>query len=259
MKSPMKQIKAIIADDEKSLRQFLRIKLEEVWPELVICGEAENGREALQLVERHQPEIAFLDIRMPGLTGMEVAGKISRSCWVVFVTAYDNYAVEAFENEVVDYLLKPVSLERLKRTVNRLKHKVGSHPSPPEMVSEMVHRLMEGLSGTKGPGKLRYVRVQQRDSIRLIPVDEVIYFKSGDKYTLVITGEGEWIIRKPIKELAEELDTDIFWQIHRGIIVNVRHIERVSRSLSGRGVVRLKDRDETLKVSNRYMHLFRQM
>ena len=252
----MNDVKAVIADDEAALRQFLRARLSEVWPELVICGEAKNGREALDLIERHRPHIAFLDIKMPGLTGMEVASKIAGACRVVFVTAYDEYAVEAFEKEAVDYLLKPVSRERLERTVKRLKEDLETGKAVP---AEILNRLMVLFSGEEASQRLQYLRVQQGDAVRLIPVDDVIYFKAEDKYTTVITEEGEALIRKPIKDLAEELDPDKFWQIHRGTIVNVRSIARVSRSLTGKGVVKLKDRSETLTVSNRYMHLFKQM
>ncbi|MFC1824284.1 LytR/AlgR family response regulator transcription factor [Thermodesulfobacteriota bacterium] len=255
----MKDVKAIIADDEEPLRRFLRARLSEVWPELIICGEAKNGQQALDLIERHRPEIAFLDIRMPGLTGMKVAEQIVRSCLVVFVTAYDQYAVEAFENEAVDYLLKPVSVNRLRKSVNRLKKKLKTDPGSSEVPAETLNRLLAAFSNKKGRQHLQYVRVQKGDGIRLIPVDEVIYFKASDKYTLVITGDEESLIRKPIKELTKELDPEYFWQIHRGTIVNVRSISRVSRSLTGRGVVRLEHRQETLRVSNRYMHLFRQM
>lgn len=252
----MKEWKAIIADDEAPLRQFLRARLAEVWPELVVCGEARNGKEAVDLVESLHPQIAFLDIKMPGLTGMEVAEKIAGSCRVVFVTAYDEYAVEAFDKEAVDYLLKPVTTERLERTVNRLKQTMETAVEVP---AEVIRSLVERLSGGRGSKHLQYLRVQQGESVRLIPVDEVIYCKSDVKYTVVITKEGESLIRKPIRELAEELDPERFWRIHRGTIVNVRSIARVSRSLTGKGVVRLKDRTETLTVSNRYMHLFKQM
>jgi DNA-binding LytR/AlgR family response regulator len=250
------EVKAVIADDEAPLRQSLRARLAEVWPELVICGEAKNGKEALALVERHRPQIAFLDIRMPGLTGMQVAEKIAGACRIVFVTAYDDYAVEAFEKEAVDYLLKPVIRERLEKTVKRLKEELETGATLP---AEMLHRLMVRLSREEGSKSLQYLRVQHGDGVRLIPVAEVIYFKAEDKYTTVITKEGESLVRKSIKELADELDPEKFWQIHRGTIVNVRSIARVSRSLTGKGVVKLKDRSETLAVSNRYMHLFRQM
>ena len=252
----MSDVKAVIADDEAPLRQFLRARLAEVWPELIICGEAKNGKEALALVEQHRPHIAFLDIKMPGLTGMEVAERIAGACRVVFVTAYDEYAVEAFEREAVDYLLKPVSSERLARTVKRLKQdlETGANVS-----AEILHRLITRFSEDEGSRHLQYVCVQHGDGVRLIPVENVIYFKAQDKYTLVITREGESLIRKPIRELGEELDPEKFWQIHRGTVVNARFIARVSRSLTGKGVVKLKDRSETLIVSNRFMHLFKQM
>jgi DNA-binding LytR/AlgR family response regulator len=250
------EVKAVIADDEAPLRQSLKARLAEVWPELVICGEAINGREALELIARHRPQVAFLDIRMPGLTGMEVAERIAGACRIVFVTAFDEYAVDAFEKEAVDYLLKPVTRERLEKTVKRLKEDLESGKTVP---AEVLHRIMVRLSGEETSQRLQYLRVQHGDAVRLIPVDEVIYFKAEDKYTLVITRDGESLIRKSIKELADELDPEKFWQIHRGTIVNVRFIARVSRSLTGKGVVKLKDRSETLAVSNRYMHLFKQM
>jgi len=251
--------KAIIADDEEQLRSYLRLRLSEVWPDLVICGEAGNGEEAVELVEKFRPEIAFLDIRMPGMSGMEVAGKIAGSCWVVFITAYDQYAVEAFENDAIDYLLKPVTNERLETSVDRLKKRVAASSRPPADISGVVDRLMASLTEKKRPGHLQWIRAQQGDGVRLIPVDDIFYFKSSDKYTLVITEEGESLIRKPIKELEEELDPDRFWRIHRGTIVNTAHIEKMDRSLTGRGVLRLKNRQEILTVSRNYMHIFRQM
>jgi DNA-binding LytR/AlgR family response regulator len=252
----MSEVKAVIADDEAPLRQFLKTRLAEVWPELVICGEAKNGREALDLIERHRPQVAFLDIRMPGFSGLEVAGKAEGACRIVFVTAFDEYAVEAFEKEAVDYLLKPLSKERLAKTVKRLKGALESGAAAP---ADALQRLMARLAEMKGSGRLQYLRVQHGDGVRLIDVNEVIYFKAEDKYTAVITREGESLVRKPIKELAEDLDREKFWQIHRGAIVNVRFIARMSRSLTGKGVVKLKDRSETLTVSSRYMHLFKQM
>lgn len=256
----MKDVNAVIADDEKLLRQSLRALLAEAWPELVICGEASNGREAVELISAHRPQIAFLDIRMPGLSGLEVAEAIGDFCHVVFVTAFDHYALQAFEREALDYLLKPVSLERLRKTVTRLKEKIATAPPrlPPD-AAEALRRLLTDLTIEEGPQRIQYLRVQQGDGVRLVPVDDVIYFKASDKYTEVITRQGESLIRKPIKELAGELDPGTFWQIHRGTIVNVRFIARVSRSLTGSGVVKLTGRDEALPVSSRYMHLFKQM
>jgi DNA-binding LytR/AlgR family response regulator len=252
----MKKIKALIADDEEQLRKYLKAKLSEVWPDLDICGEAKNGREAMEFIEKHQPDIVFLDIRMPGLTGMEVARKIAGACRVVFVTAYDEYAVEAFEKGAVDYLLKPVTRERLEKTVRRLQAQIAAPSKPSSEVSEIMERL---LAERKGPSYLRWVRVQHKDGVRLIPVEEVCYFQASDKYTLVITKGADSLIRKTIKELVIELDPGQFWQIHRGTIVNASCVAQVGRSLTGRGVVRLKDRPETLTVSHRYMHVFKQM
>lgn len=255
----MNQIRAIIADDEEQLRQHLRSQLTEVWPDLIISGEAKNGQEALELIEQYRPDIAFLDIRMPGLSGIEVAKKIAGSCWVVFVTAYDQYAVEAFEHEAIDYLLKPVTAGRLAKTVKRLKNQITSSQKPPQEIAEIVQRLLTSLPQRQAPAYMHIVRVQKGDGIRLIPVEEVYYFKASDKYTMVITKEGESLIRKPIKELADELDPQQFWRIHRGTIVNVQCIDQVSRSLTGRGLVKLKGRSETLAVSRQYIHLFKQM
>jgi DNA-binding LytR/AlgR family response regulator len=255
----MKKIKALIADDEEQLLKYLKARLFEAWPELVICGEARNGREAVELIEKHQPEIVFLDIRMPGLTGMEVARKIAGACRVVFVTAYDEYAVEAFEKGAADYLLKPVTRERLDKTVKRLREQITAQANPFSETRDIMQRLLTDLAERKGPIYLRWLRVQHKDGVRLIPVEEVCYFRAGDKYTLVITQGGDALIRKTIKDLAGELDPQQFWQIHRGTIVNAGFISKVGRSLTGRGVVRLKDRTETLTVSHRYMHVFKQM
>lgn len=251
--------KAIIADDEKELRTYLRSLLSEAWPDLVISGEAANGKEALALVQSEHPQIAFLDIKMPGLTGMDVARRIAGLCHIVFVTAYDRYAVEAFEREAVDYLLKPVSKERLTQTVQRLKERLESASLPSPQLTEVVEQLLSMLPAQAGRDYLRWIRTQHKDSIRLIPVEEIDYFKAGDKYTLVMTKEGESLIKKSIKELAEELDPAQFWQIHRGIIVNISRIDRVSHSLTGRGIVKLKERSEFLTVSRNYLHLFKHM
>lgn len=255
----MPEIRAIIADDEEQLRTYLKSRLSEVWPELVICGEARNGREALKAIEKEQPHIAFLDIRMPGLSGMEVAKKIAGSCRVVFITAYDQYAVEAFESEAIDYLLKPVTNKRLKSTVDRIKKQIAASSTPPSDLSEIVERVMTGLQERYAPGYLQWIRAQQGDGTRLIPVDEVYYFKASEKYTMVMTAAGESLINKTIKELANELDPDKFWRIHRGTIVNAACIDKVSRSLTGRGVIQLKDLQELLTVSRSYIHIFKQM
>lgn len=251
--------KAIIADDEKELRTYLKSILSEIWPELVICGEAENGKEAVELVESKHPQIAFLDIRMPGFSGMEVAKRIAGQCRIVFVTAFDQYAVEAFEREAVDYLVKPVSKDRLVQTVQRLKNQLNSSTEPPARLAEVVEQILSKLPAKVGTDFLRWIKTQDKDSVRLVPVEEADYFKAEDKYTLVVTKQGESLIKKSIKELAQELDPGQFWQIHWGTIVNVSKIDKVSRSLTGRGMLKLKGRPELLTVSRNYLHLFKQM
>lgn len=250
--------RAIIADDEKELRTYLKSILSEIWPDLMICGEAKNGKEALELVESKHPQIAFLDIRMPGLSGMEVAKRIAAQCRIVFVTAFDQYAVEAFEKEALDYLLKPVSKDRLTQTVQRLKNQLDASIELPRL-TEVVEQVLSKLPGRGKPDFLRWIKTQDKDSIRLIPVEEADYFKAEDKYTLVMTKDGESLIKKSIKELVQELDPARFWQIHRGTIVNVSKIDKVSRSFTGRGVLKMKGRPELLIVSRSYLHLFKQM
>jgi DNA-binding LytR/AlgR family response regulator len=196
---------------------------------------------------------------MPGLTGMDLAARIAGLCHIVFVTAFDRYAVEAFEREAVDYLLKPVSKERLMQTVQRLKDRIESTSLPAPQLTEVVHQLLLRLPAQSGREHLRWIRTQHKDSTRLIPVEDVDYFKAEDKYTLVMTREGEFLIKKSIKELAEELDPAQFWQIHRSTIVNVSRIGSVSHSLTGRGVIKLKERSELLTVSRNYLHLFKHM
>ena len=252
--------KAIIADDEKELRTYLKRMLAETWPQLEICGEAANGKEALKMVDVFAPHIAFLDIKMPGLSGLDVAKNIAGICRIVFITAFDQYAVEAFERDAVDYLVKPVTKERLLQTINRLKKQLQSSPEPPADLARIITQVLADLQGnTNADQYLRWIKTQHKESVRLIPVEEVDYFQAGDKYTLVITAKGEALIKKSIKELSRELDPQQFWQIHRGTIVNVASIENVGRSLTGRGVLKLKNRPDTLTVSRQYLHLFKQM
>jgi DNA-binding LytR/AlgR family response regulator len=255
----MAQTTAIIAEDEEQLRNYLLKKLMEVWPELHILGAAENGVEALELIQRLCPHVAFLDIRMPGLSGMEVAKNAIGFCRVVFITAYDQYAVEAFETEAVDYLLKPVTRERLEKTVLRLKEPLHESAPPPFESLAAIERMLAGIADKGQHTSLRWVKVQEGKRIQIISVDDICYFKASDKYTLVRTTGGESLIKRSIKDLSEQLDPDIFWQIHRGTLVNVRCISGVSRSVTGRGVIRLKDVPESLTVSRSCMHLFKQM
>ncbi len=252
-------IKAIIADDEKELRVYLRHMLTDVWPELEIMGEAANGREALELVDAEAPQIAFLDIKMPGLTGLDVAKKIADHCHIVFVTAYDQYAVEAFEQEAVDYLVKPVTKKRLAQTVDRLKKQLQTSVVPPSGISDMISQVLARIQTQPHANYLQWIKTQHKESVRFIPVEDVDYFQAEDKYTIVITAAGEFLIKTSIKELTQELDPQKFWQIHRATIVNVSKIEDVSKSLTGRGVLKLKNRKDALTVSRQYLQLFKQM
>ena len=255
----MSPLKAIIADDEKELTTHLKSVLSEIWPDLTICGEAENGEEDPKLIEKYKPDIAFLDIHMPGLSGMEVARKVAGNCRVIFITAYDQYAIDAFENEAIDYILKPVTVSRLEKTAKRLKDQIANSIGPQSNLPEIVERLINAFPNKKKPEHLLWIRALHGDSIRLIPVDEVVYFKASDKYTIVLTKTGESLIKKPIRELADELDPDTFWRIHRSTIVNATGIDKVSRSLTGRFIIKLKDPPETLTVSRTYSHLFKQI
>ena len=250
---------AIIADDEEQLRIHLKSKLTKLWPDLRICGEAENGIRALDLIESLRPAIAFLDIKMPGLSGIEVAQKISADCRVVFITAFDRYAVEAFENEAVDYILKPVTDKRLQKTIQRLKKQISAISNPPIDFHQTMDRLLAALKDKQLPGYLKWIKVRHGEDVRLISVDEVCYFKAEDKYTVVKTRTGESLIKKSIRQLAAELDPDHFWRIHRGTIINVNFIDRINRSFSGRLSIKLEELPEALTVSRSYAHLFKQM
>lgn len=251
--------RAIIADDEEELRIYMKSRLAKIWPELDIFAEAKNGLEALKLIESTKPDIAFLDIKMPGLSGMQVAKKIIGSCRIVFITAYDQYAVEAFEREAIDYLLKPVSFERLKMTVERLKEKMRTDVLAPMDFSKVIEKLLDNIQEKKEPGHLKWIRAKHGDTIRLIAVKDVCYFKASEKYTQVVTIDSEVLIAKSIKQLSDELNPDYFWRIHRGTIVNAAHIAKVSRSLTGRFIIKLKNIPDLLTVSRRHTHLFRQM
>ncbi len=255
----MNPIRAIIADDEKQLRLYLKARLDALWPDLVICCEAENGLEALELIERHHPDIAFLDIKMPGLSGIEVAQKIATKCRVVFITAYEHFAIKAFENQALDYLLKPVTDKRLGKTIKRLRKELETSLEPSLETAGIIKRLVAEIKIGEQADYLRWIKVQHGDGIRLIPVDDVYYFQASEKYTMVITKEGEFLIRKSIRELSDKLDPDRFWRIHRGTIVNADFIAKTSRSFSGRCLIKLKDRPEILSVSRSYAYLFKQM
>jgi DNA-binding LytR/AlgR family response regulator len=271
---------AVIADDERLLREQLRARLAEVWPELEVVGEAKNGTEAVELVEEHHPDLVFLDIRMPGMNGIEAARAIAqlpvddegampenrrpwRGAEIVFITAYDQYAIEAFEQGVVDYVLKPAERERLLVTVERIRKRLAQRGSaegnaaPPAM-QQLLQKLAARMDPTKVP-QLRWIQATVGQNIQMIPVEEVLFFISDEKYTRVQTATLEALIRKPIKELIEELDAEVFWQIHRSTLVNTRFIAGVSRDLRGRQLVAVKGHNEKLEVSRSFAGLFKGM
>ena len=248
--------RAVIADDEVHLAEHLRARLAHLWPDLEVLPLAANGVEALRAINEEEPEVAFLDIRMPGLTGIELAKRIDTRTHVVFVTAFDQYAVEAFDREVVDYLLKPVTDERLAKAVERLQRKLASAETPPAL-DEVLARLARAIPGAAG--RLRWVRALKGEIVEQIAVDDVLYFQASDKYTCVVTRDGESLIRLPLAELTGQLDADVFWQIHRGTLVNMNEVAATRRDLGGRVFVKLKDGKTELPVSRAYAHLFKQM
>ncbi len=257
--------RAILADDERLMREQLLARLREAWPELDIVGEARNGAEAVELVDTLKPDLAFLDIRMPGLTGLDAAREIGGRCHIVFITAYDEYAVEAFEHGAVDYVLKPAERERLATTVARLKKRLAE-PAPDlsALLADLSSRLSRGIGEALAPAAaprafLQWIQASIGQELRMIAVDEVLFFTSDEKYTRVQTATQEALIRKPIKELLDSLDPGQFWQIHRSTLVNVKAIAGITRDFRGRQLVRLNGSSEKLEVSRSYAHLFKQM
>ncbi len=252
---------AIIADDERLMRDQLRMRLTQAWPDLEVVGEAKNGEEAIALVDELKPDLTFLDIRMPGKTGMEAARDIGARSQIVFVTAYDQYAVEAFERGAIDYVLKPPELERLTVTVERLKTRLDkprAAAAVAESVTAMLSQLAEKIAAPK-PAYLQWIQASIGQDLRMIPVEDILFFRSDEKYTCVQTDKFEALIRKPVRDLAEELDPALFWQIHRATLVNVNAIEGVTRDIRGRHLVLIKGRPDKLEVSRSFLHLFKQM
>jgi DNA-binding LytR/AlgR family response regulator len=246
--------RAIIAEDEELLRQELRQALASLWPELAICAEAADGVAAVRAMEEHEPDVVFLDIEMPGMSGLEVAKLVNGRCHIVFVTAYDKYAVAAFDEQAADYVLKPVSMARLASSLSRVKERMQRAPV-------RLEGLLESLAARSEPGSqyLRWITASQGPKLKFVTVDRVCYFQADNKYTMVMTADSELLIRRAIKELHEQLDPEQFWQIHRSTIVNINEIADVTRDLHGHMRVHLKQRKETLPVSESYTHLFRQM
>jgi DNA-binding LytR/AlgR family response regulator len=253
--------RAVVAEDEALLRGALCRLLAEAWPELDERIECEDGAEALEAIAQHQPDVAFLDIRMPGLSGLEVAAaaaECSPATRVVFTTAYDQYAIAAFERGAVDYLLKPIAPERLAVTVQRLKARPPQAPAEAASLAELVRELVR-RGDTAAPPPLTWIAASHGRETRLVMVDDVAYFRADSKYTVAVTAEGEFLLRTPLRELLGALDPQSFRQIHRSAIVNLKAIAAIVRDDSGRGALRLKQRPETLVVSQPFMALFKAM
>ncbi len=251
---------AVLIDDEPNLAEHLQRLLAELWPQLHIAATGQNGRQALELVATHQPDLLFLDIRMPEMDGLAVAQALTNDSdkppLIVFATAYDDYAVQAFESAAIDYLLKPVTRARLELSIRRLKRQIDS---PPEASAAALQTLLKKLDKPDTPSYLQWLRAGLGDTTQLLPVADVVYFKSEHKYTTAQTQSQEYVLRRSLKELLEQLDPNQFWQIHRSLVVNVADISRAKRDLRGRYTVHLKRRAETLRSSAAFGHLFKQM
>jgi DNA-binding LytR/AlgR family response regulator len=249
---------AVIADDERLMREQIIDRLKEAWPELQIVGEASNGNEAIAIVQSEEPDIVFLDIRMPGMDGIQAAQALAGRVHVVFVTAHDEYAISAFEHGAIDYLLKPPEPQRVALTCERLRARIKQEPDPMnDLLAQLSQRL--GAGGVKPREYMRWVQASVGANIRMIPTSDILFFRAEDKYTRVQTERFEALIRKPIKELIDELDPDEFWQIHRSTVVRVDAVEQVSRDFRGRQIVHVKGSEQKLEVSRSFNHLFKQM
>ncbi|GAA4792473.1 LytTR family DNA-binding domain-containing protein [Lysobacter hankyongensis] len=248
---------AIIAEDEAPLRRALRALLAEAWPELRVVAECEDGIAAMEAIAAHRPDLCFLDIRMPGVSGLDVArAAVAAKSLVVFTTAYDKYAVRAFETGAVDYLLKPVQPERLQRAVERLRARLRDASTDDD--AARVDTLEAALRPA-GARLIRWISAAVGDSVRMIGIEDVLFFQAQDKYVRVVTADGEAIIRTPIKELLAGLDPDAFWQVHRGTLVRVSAIDRLRRDEFGKSMLHLRGHDEALPVSAAFLHRFRGM
>ena len=254
---------ALIADDEPLLRRALARQLDEAWPELEVVAQTRNGRETVERFEALRPDICFLDVHMPGLSGVEAARFIGRRAHLVFVTAYDQYAVQAFAQGALDYLVKPVEPARLADTIARLRERLRAAQPAPD-TEALLERLAAQLQKKTAPDTLRWIRASVGQALRLIGVDEIDYLRSDEKYTRIAwRGDGgkpgEALIRTPLKELAAQLDPVQFVQVHRAVVVNLRAIAHVTRGANETAHIHLKGREEVLPVSRSYLHHFRQM
>lgn len=254
---------ALIADDEPLLRDALARLLAQAWPQLEVVAQARNGREAIELFDTHLPDVCFLDVQMPGKTGVEAARHIGRRAHLVFVTAYDEYAVQAFAQGALDYLVKPVQPERLADTVARLQERLRAS-APALNTDALLRELAASLQRSEQPATLRWLRASVGQTVRLIAVDDIDFLRSEDKYTLVAwrdeSGQPrDAVIRTPLKELVPQLDAAQFAQVHRSVVVNLRSVSHVTRGANETADVHLKGRADVLPVSRSYLHLFRQM
>ena len=271
---------ALIIDDEAPMRDYLRTVLANAWPELIIIGEAANGIAAIEEADQLKPDLIFLDIRMPGKNGLEAALELTRQSQVVFVTAYNEYAVDAFDRGAVDYLLKPVDPERLQKTVLRLKERLAekraqtattnnvkvsdnemNHAAQSQQMKQLLQQIMAQQLQQVAPPRqyLRWIQASVGNALRMISTNEIVFFRSDDKYTLVQTDQAEYLIRKTLKELEDELDPDEFWRIHRSTLVRVTAIAEVTRDFKGKQMLGLKGRSEKLEISRNHAYLFQQM
>jgi DNA-binding LytR/AlgR family response regulator len=248
---------AIVAEDEPILRAQLEGKLRKLWPELEIIASVGDGAAALEALEDRAPDFMFLDIQMPEMTGVEVAKHVGSRAHVVFVTAYDQYAIQAFETGAVDYILKPATDDRLQVTIERLKGKLEAPATPPTDLNAVLSQITRQMNA--GKPKLQWIKASVGSTLRMIPVADVLFFQSDEKYTRVALADGEALIKTPIRELVDGLDPDLFWQIHRSTLVNVNFIAGVTRDFRGQAHVKVKGKDEALVVSRIYSHLFKQM
>jgi len=256
----MKHATALIADDEPLLRECLRGDLARLWPELEIVAEARNGREAVELFDTHAPQIVFLDVHMPGLNGIEASRSIARRAQIVFVTAYEQYAVQAFEQGAIDYLVKPIDEARLADTVQRLSARLAQPLDMAPATESLLDGLADELRRRSAPRTwLQWIKASVGQNVRLLPVEQVAFMRSDTKYTQVVWDGGEALIRKTIRELADELDPDRFAQVHRSVIVNLHRVSQITRGPNETAEVHLKGRTEVLPVSRSFLHQFRQM
>ena len=248
---------ALIADDEPHLAAYLRSQLAALWPALELLPIARNGVEAAEAIAAHAPDLAFLDIKMPGLTGLEVAQGIEGATRVVFVTAFDEFAVQAFEQEAIDYVLKPVNAQRLARSIERIRRVLEAPATADDARLSAVLQRLAASQPVAAP--LRYVRASQGELTHQIAVADVMFFRADDKYTCVQTASGEHLIRTPIAELAAQLDGQQFWQVHRSTLVNLQFVSGTRRDELSRLFVRVRGFDGELPVSRAYVHLFKAM